>query len=140
MASDLKNVIELMETSFEQEALKTQTRSNQHKTENSMAKKKTRTAAKSKTAPAPAVAGSQTFRCKAPDASSVLLAGDFTHWQERPIPLERGPDGVWQATVALPPGTHHYRFIVDSEWRDDPECTLRVPNPFGGENCVRKVS
>jgi len=79
------------------------------------------------------------FRYKAPDATSVLLAGDFTHWQQRPIPMKRGADGVWQTTVALPPGTHHYRFIVDSEWRDDPECTLRVPNPFGGENCVRKI-
>jgi 1,4-alpha-glucan branching enzyme len=105
-----------------------------------MAKKKTRTGAETHAAPVPAGACSQTFRFTAPDASSVLLAGDFTHWQERPIPMERAPGGVWQATVALPPGTHHYRFIVDIEWRDDPECTLRVPNPFGGENCVRVVS
>lgn len=105
-----------------------------------MAKKKTRTAAEMEIASVPAVASSQTFRFKTPEATSVLLAGDFTHWQQRPIPMKRGPDGVWQATVALPPGTHHYRFIVDSEWRDDPQCTLRVPNPFGGENCVRNVS
>ncbi len=32
------------------------------------------------------------------------------------------------------------RFLVDNEWRDDPECTLRVPNPYGSENAVRKVS
>jgi 1,4-alpha-glucan branching enzyme len=105
-----------------------------------MAKKITRTTKVSKTASAAAGAGSQTFRCKAPNAISVLLAGDFTHWQQRPIPLKRSPDGVWQTTVALPPGTHHYRFIVDGEWRDDPECTLRMPNPFGGENCVCRLS
>jgi len=23
-------------------------------------------------------------------------------------------------TVELKPGTHHYRFLVDGEWRDDP--------------------
>jgi hypothetical protein len=29
---------------------------------------------------------------------------------------------------------------VDGEWRDDPDCTLRVPNPFGGHNMARKVA
>jgi hypothetical protein len=28
---------------------------------------------------------------------------------------------------------------VDGEWRDDPNCTERVPNPFGSENCVLHV-
>ena len=53
--------------------------------------------------------------------------------------MQKGRDGVWTASVDLPPGKHHYRFIVDSEWRDDPECTLRVPNPYGSENMVRRV-
>jgi hypothetical protein len=34
---------------------------------------------------------------------------------------------------------HHYLFIVDGEWRDDPDCPLRVPNPHGGQNMVRQV-
>ncbi len=83
---------------------------------------------------------SQTFRFSAPTALSVLLAGDFTHWQRQAIPMRKGPDGVWTATVALAPGKHSYRFIVDSEWRDDPECSLRVPNPFGSHNMVRQVA
>jgi hypothetical protein len=29
---------------------------------------------------------------------------------------------------------------VDGEWRDDPECMLRTPNPFGGENMTRQVA
>ena len=82
----------------------------------------------------------QTFSVRAPSALSVLLAGDFTHWQQKPIAMERQSNGVWSATVELPPGTYHYRFIVDGEWRDDPECTLRVPNPYGGEDSVRQVS
>lgn len=81
----------------------------------------------------------QQFSFRAPGALSVLLVGDFTHWQENPIPLKKQPDGVWRTTVPLAPGTYHYRFIVDGEWRDDPECTLRVPNPFGQENSVRIV-
>ena len=82
----------------------------------------------------------QTFSFRAPEASSVQLVGDFTQWQERPVNLQKGADGVWQTTVSLPPGTHHYRFLVDGEWRDDPECTLRTPNPFGGENMARQVA
>jgi len=81
----------------------------------------------------------QQFSITAPGAMSVLLAGDFTHWQANPIPMKKQPDGTWQTTVKLAPGKYHYRFIVDGEWRDDPECTLRVQNPFGQENCVRVV-
>ena len=82
----------------------------------------------------------QTFHFTAPDATSVLLVGDFTHWQREPIPMHKNPEGIWIASVELPPGRHTYRFIVDSEWRDDPACTLRVPNPFGGEDMVREAA
>ncbi len=82
----------------------------------------------------------QTFSFTAPDAMSVLLAGDFTHWQAEPIPMRKGAEGVWSVSVELPPGTHSYRFIVDGEWRDDPACVIRVPNPYGSENMVRRVA
>jgi 1,4-alpha-glucan branching enzyme len=65
--------------------------------------------------------------------------GDFTRWQEHPIQMQKKSEGIWQAAVELEPGAHHYRFLVDGQWRDDPECTLRVPNPFGGQDAVRKV-
>ena len=81
----------------------------------------------------------QTFSFTAPTALSVQLVGDFTHWQENPIPMKKGPDGLWRADVELGPGEHHYRFLVDGEWRDDPECRLQVPNPYGGQDSVRQV-
>lgn len=82
----------------------------------------------------------QTFAVTVPAAMSVLLAGDFTHWQEQAIPMKKQPGGVWKTSVKLAPGNYHYRFIVDGQWRDDPDCTLRVPNPYGGENAVRQVA
>lgn len=82
----------------------------------------------------------QTFSISAPGAMSVLLAGDFTHWKEQAIAMRQQRGGVWKATIELAPGTYHYRFIVDGEWRDDPDCTLRVSNPFGGDNAVRQVA
>ncbi len=81
----------------------------------------------------------QTFSFTAPDAMSVMLVGDFTHWQAQPSPMRKAADGAWTASVELPPGTHSYRFIVDGDWRDDPACVIRVPNPYGGENMVRQV-
>jgi 1,4-alpha-glucan branching enzyme len=82
----------------------------------------------------------QSFHINAPSATSVLLAGDFTQWQKKPMSMQKDKGGVWSAIVNLGPGKHKYRFIVDGEWRDDPECTSRVPNPFGGHDMVRDVS
>lgn len=81
----------------------------------------------------------ETFSFNAPDALSVMLVGDFTHWQKEAISMRKDANGIWRATVALNPGTYHYRFLVNGEWRDDPECTLRVRNPYGGENAIRNV-
>jgi 1,4-alpha-glucan branching enzyme len=81
----------------------------------------------------------QPFTIKAPAALRVLLAGDFTLWQANAIPMKKGADGLWHTEVELAPGTYHYRFIVDGEWQNDPECTLHVPNVYGTTNSVREV-
>lgn len=81
----------------------------------------------------------RTFSFSAPGARKVLLAGDFTRWLVRPLPLQKQPDGVWTVTTSLAPGTYHYRFFVDGEWRDDPACKVRVKNPFGTQNDVIQV-
>ena len=82
----------------------------------------------------------QTFAMTAPAAMSVQWVGDFTHRQHQPIQPRRGSDGVWRTTVQLQTGRYHYRFLVDGQWRDDPECTLRVPNPYASQNSVRQVA
>jgi 1,4-alpha-glucan branching enzyme len=82
----------------------------------------------------------QTFSFAAPAAASVQLVGDFTHWKTYPVNMHKGHGGVWRATVDLEPGAHRYRFLVDREWRDDPECTVRVPNPYGTQDAVRQVA
>jgi 1,4-alpha-glucan branching enzyme len=81
----------------------------------------------------------QTFRFSASTATSVVLVGDFTHWQQKGIALKKGEDGIWTAVVEMAPGRHTYRFIVDGEWHDDPDCTVRVPNPYGTQDMVRQV-
>jgi 1,4-alpha-glucan branching enzyme len=81
----------------------------------------------------------QRFSFRAPGAHRVLLAGDFTGWMKNPIALRKQSGELWEAFAWLDPGTHHYRFVVDGEWKDDPECTLRVQNPYGTQNAVIRV-
>jgi hypothetical protein len=54
--------------------------------------------------------------------------------------MRKEVDGIWTASLELPTGKHAYRFIVDGEWCDDPDCTLRVPNPYGSQDMVRQVT
>ena len=81
----------------------------------------------------------QQFSFRAPGALSVQLLGDFTHWQSQPVHLKKESDGVWRTSIPLEPGTYHYRFLVDGQWQDDPDCTLRVGNPFGTENMICEI-
>ena len=77
-----------------------------------------------------------TFTYSAPEAKAVLLAGDFTGWDQAPLTMKKDKRGVWKKAVSLPPGRYEYRLIVDGQWRDDPQCPNRQANQFGGENCV----
>ncbi len=77
-----------------------------------------------------------TFSFNAPEANTVLLAGDFTGWEQAPVSLKKDKQGLWKKTISLPPGKYEYRLLVDGQWRDDPECPHRQPNQFGAENCV----
>jgi 1,4-alpha-glucan branching enzyme len=81
----------------------------------------------------------ETFRVAADGAQHVQLVGDFTNWQERPIPMIKGIDGYWRATVIVPMGRHQYLFMVDGNLREDPDCSERVPNSRGGFNMIRVV-
>jgi hypothetical protein len=93
-----------------------------------------------KTAPAkaPRVKG-HTIVVELPAAHSVIVTGSFCGWAPEGRPLNREANGVWGTVLTLPPGHYEYRLIVDGEWRDDPGCGTRVPNPFGSENCVFDV-
>jgi len=80
-----------------------------------------------------------TFKLHAPEAKDVRISGNFNEWAFDGAPLKKDTNGTWKTLVSLEPGTYEYRFVVDGEWRDDPECPLRVENPFGSQNCVRVV-
>ncbi len=76
----------------------------------------TTTLAEAQNRPAPIVSpeiadGHVTFRFRVAQAKSVALRGQ---WNKEPIPLTRGDDGVWSATVdPAPAGVWEYSFTVD---------------------------
>ncbi len=69
-----------------------------------------------------------TFRLKAPEARSVALAGVAmltALGQAKPVPFEKGADGVWSLTVGpLPPDMYVYHLIVDGVQMADPNNTV----------------
>jgi len=73
-----------------------------------------------------------------PGATSVDLVGSFNQWDPEGFRLSRGPvHGLWQITVALPPGRHSYSFIVDNhEAMPDPKAPIKELDGFGSMNSV----
>lgn len=56
------------------------------------------------------------FKIFAPGARMVTVAGDFTAWYLAPQALTNLRDGFWAITMALSPGKHDYKFVVDGNW------------------------
>jgi len=51
-------------------------------------------------------------------------------------PLLDTGGGLWVVEIALPPGRHEYRFIVDGAWVNDPQAVETVSNDFDSVNDV----
>src|SRR5262249_24111659 len=77
------------------------------------------------------------FVLTARGARRVALAGDFNGWRTDDILLtdEHG-DGMFSATVSLPPGRLSYLFWVDGQWMQDPAAGASLPDGFGQHNSV----
>ena len=71
----------------------------------------------------PSMAKPINFFCFAPAAKSVLLIGDFNHWNPTANPMQRRPDGWWSLQVPLTHGHHQYQFLVDGTPTLDPYAT-----------------
>jgi hypothetical protein len=85
-----------------------------------------------------AAAREQEFRFKKPDAQSVVLMGEFNGWKGQP--MSKGSDGTWKTKVALPAGTHGYKFFVNgTDWILDPDNPKRK-TVNGVENSAMEVT
>jgi len=80
------------------------------------------------------------FSLDIPGADSVYLTGDFNAWDRRRHPMKKSENGIWKKTLMLFPGRYEYRFLVDSQWTNDPLNPETCPNCFGTLNNVVTVS
>jgi len=82
-------------------------------------------------------------RYRDPGATDVRIAGDFNGWvpdkDVQSLVQAEGPERIWTKILNLAPGTYHYRYVVDGEWREDPENPNAVPGPVGGRNSILVV-
>ena len=63
----------------------------------------------------------------------VTVAGDFNGWSTTAPRMGRGADGTFTVTVDLPPGVHHYKFVVDDKWTNDPKADKALDADDGHE-------
>jgi 1,4-alpha-glucan branching enzyme len=75
-----------------------------------------------------------------PAARQVYVAGSFNGWKPETTPLVALGNGRWKGDLKLGPGRYEYLFVVDGQWRPDPNARETVQNPFGGRNSVVMVS
>ncbi len=79
------------------------------------------------------------FSLLVPQAQRVSIAGDFNQWNPSSHPLQQDTKGTWKISLGLKPGKYEYRFLLDGEWQNDPNCDSFVENPFGTSNCLKIV-
>jgi 1,4-alpha-glucan branching enzyme len=79
------------------------------------------------------------FSLLAPGAKNVFIAGSFNQWNPSSVPLKKDRQGIWKISLQLDLGQYEYRFVVDGEWQNDPNCPSLVENPFGTFNCLTVV-
>src|SRR5947209_6849041 len=76
------------------------------------------------------------FELNMPQAKSAAIAGTFNNWDLKKTPMRKDRAAGWKATIALPPGRHEYRFVIDGQWISDPNAKESVQNAYGGTNSV----
>jgi len=77
------------------------------------------------------------FSIRALGAHDVKLAGDFNSWvPDRDVLSLKEEGGVWKKFVFLAPGSYQYKFVIDDEWREDPNNGLVVQDSLGGQSSV----
>jgi chromosome partitioning protein len=82
-------------------------------------------------------------RFRDPAASDVRIAGDFNGWVPdkgvRSLIEAEGETRIWTKILHLAPGRYQYRYVVDGEWREDPDNPDGVASQVGGRNSVLVV-
>jgi len=80
------------------------------------------------------------FSYYAPDAGSVTVAGSFNDWNTTANPMVKDADGNWKIVIALPEGSHMYKYVVDGNWLVDDDNPNAAEDGYGGSNSLVDVA
>ena len=70
----------------------------------------------------------------------VKFSLNFNNWNPKEHPMQSDGDDAWNKTVMLSPGKYEYKFLIDGEWREDPQNDQTCPNSFGTHNSVLDIT
>jgi len=80
------------------------------------------------------------FVLECAEAEHVYVCGDFNDWHPACLRMiGNADDGLWEKRLTLPPGRYEYKFVVNGNWRHDPDARENVPNIYGSLNSVVEV-
>ncbi|MBP7836284.1 MAG: AAA family ATPase [Candidatus Omnitrophica bacterium] len=79
------------------------------------------------------------FSLEAPEAKEVYITGDFNDWKLDDDSKMELDNGSWSKRLNLTKGKHHYRFVIDGKWVEDPNNPVRERNPYGELNSAIEV-
>ena len=77
-----------------------------------------------------------TFSLDLSGAKEVILMGDFNNWNPKKHPMKTDENGLWNKNVVIPPGRYEYKFLIDGQWKEDPQNDQTGLNCFGTYNSV----
>lgn len=82
-----------------------------------------------------------TFIYEAPEATEVLLVGDFNEWDTKSTPLKKLKKGDFKVVVDLEIGkSYEYKYIVDGVYLNDQEPEALITNTYANtENSLVKL-
>ena len=79
------------------------------------------------------------FRYYSDSAHSVMLVGDFNHWNPYSNPMKYAGAGWYEIRMKMTPGYHTYCYVVDGEWIPDPGNLVQYADQTGNIVNVLKV-
>jgi len=71
------------------------------------------------------------FEPKGKNYKTVQFAGEMNGWNPGVGNMNRA-GGIWQTEILLNPGTYQYQFVVDGNWKLDPNNPDSIDNNVGG--------
>jgi len=78
------------------------------------------------------------FVLPALDATDVSVVGNFNAWEPTAL-SDNDNDGIWMASIPLPPGRYEYAFVIDGRWWGQDPLADEYVQSFGEYSSVRYV-